>query len=172
MEHLQYPVGKWVIREEHSSAEIKNLLVVINELASHYRTLTEKLDNEALAKTYRQDSWNIRQLVHHVADTHLFHYLRLKHSLTEDKPNGVIGKINDWANMPDYTEGPIEDSLLMIESVHRRFVFLFERLEPSQYAKSYFHPGRQLYVTLPQSLDMIVWHLKHHLAHIEIALEN
>ena len=171
MEHLQYPVGKWIIIEEHSQSEIKNLLSQINELASQYRTLIENLDTISLAKTYREDSWNIRQLVHHVADTLLFHYLRLKHALTEDKPNGVIGKINDWATMADYTEGPIEDSLLMIESVHRRFVFLFERLETSVYTKSYYHTGRQLFVTLPQTLDMIVWHLKHHLAHIDIALK-
>lgn len=123
MEHLQYPVGKWEIRDEHSPAQIKNLLAQINELASQYRRLTENVNEIDLAKTYRKDSWNIRQLIHHVADTHLFHYLRLKHSLTEDKPNGVIGKINDWATMTDYTQGPIEDSLLMIESVHRRFVF-------------------------------------------------
>jgi DinB superfamily len=172
MEHLQYPVGKWSPKEITDSQEIKSLSKDILKYAAQYRNLTENLDNQELAKTYREGSWNIRQLVHHVADSHLFHYLRLKHALTEDKPVGVLGKINDWAEMADYTEGPIEDSLLMIESVHRRYVLLFESLSPEVYERSYFHPFRQLYVTIPQSLDMIVWHLRHHLAHIEIALKN
>jgi hypothetical protein len=172
MEHLQYPVGKWSPKEITDSKEIKSLSKDILKYAAQYRNLTENLDNQELAKTYREGSWNIRQLVHHVADSHLFHYLRLKHALTEDKPVGVLGKINDWAEMADYTEGPIEDSLLMIESVHRRYVLLFESLNPEVYDRSYFHPFRQLYVTIPQSLDMIVWHLRHHLAHIEIALKN
>jgi DinB superfamily len=172
MEHLQYPVGKWSPKEITDSQEIKSLSKDILKYAAHYRNLTENLDNQQLAKTYREGGWNIRQLVHHVADSHLFHYLRLKHALTEDKPVGVLGKINDWAEMADYTEGPIEDSLLIIESVHRRYVLLFESLNPEVYERSYFHPFRQLYVTIPQSLDMIVWHLRHHLAHIEIALKN
>jgi hypothetical protein len=172
MEHLQYPVGKWSPKEITDNQEIKDLAADILKYSSQYRILTEKLDTNELSKTYREGSWNIRQLVHHVADSHLFHYLRLKHALTEEKPNGVLGKINDWAEMADYTEGPIEDSLLMIESVHRRYVLLFESLNPDVYDRSYFHPFRQLYVTIPQSLDMIVWHLRHHLAHIEIALKN
>jgi DinB superfamily len=172
MEHLQYPVGKWSPKEITDSQEIKSLSKDILKYATQYRNLTENLDNQQLAKTYREGGWNIRQLVHHIADSHLFHYLRLKHALTEDKPVGVLGKINDWAEMADYTEGPIEDSLLIIESVHRRYVLLFESLNPEVYERSYFHPFRQLYVTIPQSLDMIVWHLRHHLAHIEIALKN
>jgi hypothetical protein len=172
MENLQYPVGKWSGKTEFSQQEIDGFAAEILTLASQYRSLTESLTDDQLAKTYREGGWNIRQLVHHVADSHLFHYLRLKHALTEDQPNGVLGKINDWAEMADYTEGPVEDSLLMIESVHRRFVFLFKSLAPDVYNRSYFHPFRQLYVTIPQSLDMIVWHLKHHLAHIAIALKN
>jgi hypothetical protein len=172
MEHLQYPVGKWSPKEITDNQEIKDLAADILKYSSQYRILTENLDTDELSKTYREGSWNIRQLVHHVADSHLFHYLRLKHALTEEKPNGVLGKINDWAEMADYTEGPIEDSLLMIESVHRRYVLLFKSLSPEVYDRSYFHPFRQLYVTIPQSLDMIVWHLRHHLAHIEIALKN
>jgi DinB superfamily len=172
MEHLQYPVGKWSPKEITDYQEIKNLAAEILKYAAQYRTLTKNLDNKQLAKKYREGSWTIRQLVHHVADSHLFHYLRLKHALTEDKPVGVLGKINDWAEMADYTEGPIEDSLLMIESVHRRYVILFESLSEEVYDRSYFHPFRQLYLTIPQSLDMIVWHLRHHLAHIEIALKN
>ncbi|MGL4632516.1 MAG: YfiT family bacillithiol transferase [Leadbetterella sp.] len=166
---MQYPVGKWNLRTSHSKEDISALLTEILGLSQKYRLSTEKLSDEGLSKRYREGGWNIRQLVHHVADTHLFHYLRLKHALTEDKPIGVLGKINDWADMPDYIEGPIEDSLWMIESIHRKYVYLFERLLVDLYQKSYFHPVREIYVNLPQSLDMIVWHLKHHLAHIEIA---
>jgi hypothetical protein len=171
MEDLQYPVGKWIQKEEaYTAAEIQNMLAEILKYAEAYRPLCKNLSDKELAQTYRPEGWNIRQLVHHVADTHLFHYLRLKHAITEDKPVGVLGKINEWAELADYTDGPIEDSLLMIESVHKRYVFLFKSLTEDQYPKSYFHPFRQVHVTLTQALSMIVWHLKHHLAHIEIAL--
>jgi hypothetical protein len=172
MEHIQYPIGKWNPKTNLTSQDIEQLTSDILKYATEYRRLTENLNADQLAKTYREGGWNIRQVIHHVADTHLFHYLRLKHAITEDKPNGVLGKINEWAEMADYTEGPIEDSLLMIESIHRRYIILFNSLDSALYDRSYFHPFRQIYVTVPESLDMIVWHLRHHLGHIEIALKN
>ncbi len=137
-----------------------------------YKELTQHLSEEDLEKTYREGSWTIRQVVHHVADTHLFHFIRLKHALTEENAVGVIGNVNAWAVLPDTQKAPIADSLQMIESTHKRYAYVFANIPASDYGRTYFHPFRQINVTVPQALDMVIWHLKHHLGHIEIALRT
>jgi hypothetical protein len=170
IENVQYPVGKWASKDHYSSEEIKQNIADILAYALKYKELTQHLSEEDLEKTYREGSWTIRQVVHHVADTHLFHFLRLKHALTEENPNGVIGNVNALAMLPDSAKAPIEDSLQMIESTHKRYAYVFSNIPVSGYGRTYYHPFRQINVNLPQAIDMTVWHAKHHLGHIEIAL--
>jgi hypothetical protein len=170
LEQIQYPVGKWVAQEDYSGEEIKQNIETMLIYANRYRELTAGLSDEVLAKTYREGSWNIRQVVNHVADTHLWHFLRIKQALTETNPIGVFGDVNALALLPDYLDAPIEDSLQMIESTHKRYAYLFANIPESSYARTYYHPFRQIDVSLRKALSMTVWHLKHHLGHIQIAL--
>jgi DinB superfamily len=170
LEQIQYPIGKWASKDHYSPEEIQQNMADIVAYALKYKELTSHLSEEDLEKTYREGSWTIRQVVHHVADTHLFHFLRLKHALTEENPNGVIANVNAFAVLPDSAKAPIEDSLQMIESTHKRYAYLFSNIPVSDYQRTYYHPFRQLNVNLPQAIDMTVWHAKHHLGHIEIAL--
>ena len=171
-ESIQYPIGKWVSKDHYSSEEIKQNMADILAYALKYKELTEHLSEEDLEKTYRNDSWTVRQLVHHVADTHLWHFIRIKQVLTEENPAGVMGNVNALSSLPDSANAPIGDSLLMIESTHKRYAYVFSNIPSSDYGRTYYHPFRQINVNLLQAIDMTVWHLKHHLGHIEIALSN
>lgn len=172
-EERQFPIGKWVIRDEYSEAEITEHLRLLLALPAEIKQLTADLPDSALARPYREGGWNVRQLIHHLADTHLFHLIRLKHALTETNPVGVIGLINQWATLPDYgTEASVADSLDMIAITHRKFVFLVQHLSPEQWQRTYHHPFRQLDVNVAQSIDMLLWHTRHHFAHIKLALAD
>ena len=171
LENIQYPIGKWVAKEKYSSEEIKENIAQIRVYSLKYKELALYLSEEDLEKTYREGSWTIRQLVHHVADTHLWHFIRIKQALTEENPVGIFGNVNALSALPDSAKAPIADSLMMIESTHNRYAYLFENIAESEYYKTYYHPFRQINVTIPQAIDMTVWHANHHLEHILIALK-
>lgn len=170
LEQIQYPIGKWTAKDHYSSEEIQQNIADILAYPLKYRELTEILADEDLEKTYREGSWTIRQIVHHLADTHLWHFIRIKQALTEENPQGIFGNVNALSVLPDSAKAPIEDSLQMIESTHKRYAYVCSNIPKSDYNKTYYHPFRQINVTIPQTLDMTVWHSKHHLRHIEIAL--
>lgn len=171
IESVQYPIGKWTAKDHYSPEEIEQNRADILAYALKYKELTSHLSDEDLEKTYREGSWTIRQLVHHVADTHLWHFIRIKQALTEENPVGVLGNVNAFSALPDSTKAPIADSLQMIESTHKRYAYVFSNISVSDYERTYYHPFRQLNVTLLQAIDMTVWHLRHHLEHILIALK-
>lgn len=170
IEQIQYPIGKWVAKNHYSSEEIQQNIAELLAYSLKYKELTQHLSEEDLAKTYREDSWTVRQIVHHVADTHLWHFIRIKQALTEENPHGVFGNVNALSALPDSSKAPIEDSLQMIESTHKRYAYVCLNISESDYNRTYYHPFRQIDVTLPQAIDMTVWHTKHHLRHMEIAL--
>lgn len=169
IEQRQYPVGKWddtrQITDSINSQNIEDLLPKTYELIN----LVQHLNEDELALGYREGSWSIKQIVHHMADTHLFHFLRLKHTLTEEKPIGVIGNVNLFVQTADCLD-PIDQSLIMLDSTHKRYLSMYKGINKTDYGKSYFHSFRQLDITVPQALDMVIWHLNHHTAHIKIAL--
>jgi len=171
LEQIQYPIGKWVAKDQYSSEEIQQNIDDLFAYPLKYRKLTQHLSEEDLAKTYREGSWTVRQIVHHVADTHLWHFIRIKQALTEENPHGFFGNVNAFSALPDSAKAPIEDSLQMIESTHKRCAYVFLNIPESDYHRTYYHPYRQINVTLPQAIDMTVWHAKHHFEHILIALK-
>lgn len=170
IENIQYPVGKWAAKDHYSATEIQENIAQIRAYGLKYKELTQNLSEEDLEKTYREGSWTIRQVVHHVADTHLWHFIRIKQALTEENPKTVFGNVNVLAGLADSAKAPILDSLMMIESTHNRYAYLAESIAESDYYKTYYHPLRQIYVTIPQAIDMVFWHAKHHFEHILIAL--
>jgi DinB superfamily len=170
IEQRQYPIGKWESKEIYSAEEIQQNLSDMVMYAQKYSELTAHLSDEDLAKTYREGSWTIRQIVHHVADTQLWHYIRLKQTLAEENPTGIFVNVNALVTLADY-ETAIADSLQMIKGAHTRYAILFASVSASDHSKTYYHPHRKINVTMPQGLDMALWHAKHHYHHICIALE-
>lgn len=135
IQSLQFPIGKWSPKGEYTPEEIQERIDTLKSIPAAYRALTETLSHEDLQKQYREGSWTIRQLIHHVADMHLLHYIRFKQSLTETAPNGVVAKIDAWATMEEAKTAPIAYSLQMIEGTHARWTYLIEQMSEEDFRK-------------------------------------
>ncbi len=162
---LRYPIGRFAPPAASlpgiRAAEIQTLRL----LPEHLRAAVSGLNNTQLDTPYREGGWTVRQVVHHLADSHAMAYTRCKLALTEDWP--TINPYNEaaWANLPDSRSLPVEVSLAMIEPLHARWTALFDALTEEEFQKGYNHPeaGRQ---TLAKALAIYDWHSRHHTAHI------
>ncbi|QIP17092.1 putative metal-dependent hydrolase [Spirosoma aureum] len=173
MDNRKYPIGPFVIQETYSPGELAQIIHRIETIPAEYRRLVENLSPDDLAKTYREGSWTVRQLVHHVADIQLLHYLRMKKALTEpDYSEATMIDMNAWAGTADATTAPVDDSLLLFEGAHRRYAYLARSLDEKALAIRYNHPVRKIQFTQAQALAISVWHAEHHLAHIKLALST
>ncbi|MCF0063995.1 DinB family protein [Dyadobacter chenwenxiniae] len=171
MTDRKFPIGPFVLKDDYAPAEIESFIQIIRSSASAYKELVENLGEEDLAKTYREGSWNIRQLIHHVADIALLHYLRMKKAVTEpdyDAPTMI--DMDAWAATGDSLGMPIADSLNILAGTNQRYTHFATSLDAEAFAKAYFHPFRKIWLNQKQALAMSVWHLQHHLAHIKLAL--
>lgn len=161
---LKYPIGTFNFTGEITGSVTTAWINDIAELPRLLREAVRNLDDEQLDTPYRPGGWSVRQVIHHVADSHMNAYVRFKLALTEDKP--VIKPYEEakWAELPDYTL-PIEPSLLLIETLHQRWVTVLRELTPADLEKTFIHPESGV-VSLGRNIGIYAWHGKHHLAHI------
>jgi DinB family protein len=167
---LRYPVGP-IDRPTTplDSGSRAAYLATIEELPARIRTLVKGLSDGQLETRYRPGGWTIRQLVHHIPDSHLNAYVRTKLAVTESEPAIKTYEEARWAELPDGKSAPIAMSLDLLDALHRRWVTFLRALPESDYAKSFVHPewGR---VSIDEAIGMYAWHSRHHAAHIELAL--
>ena len=162
---LRYPIGKWAPPQgEISPAWRANHITDIATLPSQVRAAVTGLSDAQLDTPYRPRGWTLRQVVHHLADSHANGFIRSKLALTEDNPTIKPYDEEGWAELPD-SKLPVEVSLRMLESVHERWSALLGALPAEKFVSPYQHPqtGPQ---TLDSSLSTYSWHGRHHLAHI------
>lgn len=171
--HLKFPIGPFVLKDNIERQELDELITTIASSPAHYRELTENLSATDLRKTYREGSWNVQQLVNHVADMQLLHFFRMKRALTEsDYKEVTLVNVDGWANTTDGLELPYDDALDMFDAITKRYVFLMRSLNEQQLAIAYYHPIRKIMLNQKQAIAMTAWHVKHHLEHIRIALQG
>jgi len=171
--YLKFPIGPFVKKEEYRSEELSSLIEDIKNAPAAYKRLAESFSEDDLLKEYRPGGWNVAQLIHHVADVQLLHFLRMKRAITEsDYKEVTLVNIDGWANTMDGTIAPVEDSILMLEGITKRYVFLIKSLSADELRIAYHHPVRDFYISQVQAVAMSAWHLKHHLAHINLALQK
>ncbi|MCM3388775.1 putative metal-dependent hydrolase [Ureibacillus chungkukjangi] len=166
----RYPIGKFSCSECISSEEVQGWVDDIKSLPAKLNEALKELDVKVLENTYREGGWSIRQLVHHIADSHLNSYIRFKLALTEDNPTIKPYSEEKWAELSDSTL-PLEVSLSLIQGLHERWGFLLENLTPAELEKTFTHPESGV-ITLKENIGLYAWHGNHHLAHIKIALEK
>jgi hypothetical protein len=166
---LRYPIGRFV----KPSGPPKELISQQIEIISQYPALLKKevvgLTAEELKLTYRPDGWNISQVIHHTADSHMNAFVRFKLALTESTPTIKPYRENLWAQLPDTTDVPIEASLNILEGLHFRWTTLLRTLSEEDLEKKYFHPEQKKEVALFDVLALYAWHCRHHLAHVQQA---
>ncbi|MGO8789055.1 MAG: YfiT family bacillithiol transferase [Terriglobia bacterium] len=167
---LQYPIGKftWGRAGEGllaGEAERRQWLADIEQTPARLRAAVAELTEGQLDTPYRPGGWTVRQLVHHLADSHMNSYVRFRLALTEDEPTIKPYEQQLWADLPDARSAPAELSLTLLDSLHQRWVSLLRSLAPEDFARAFKHPelGR---VTLERNLALYAWHGKHHVAHI------
>ncbi|WP_439556742.1 YfiT family bacillithiol transferase [Dyadobacter sp.] len=171
MTDRKYPIGPFVPQESYTEEELAELIATIESAPAAYRELAANFSDEDLRKTYREGSWTVQQLIHHVADIHLVHFFRMKKALTEPAYKEVtLINMDGWVKTPEADLYPIADSLAIFESIGNRYVYLAKNLTAEQLDIAYFHPVRQMWISQKQALAMSAWHVKHHFAHIELAL--
>jgi uncharacterized damage-inducible protein DinB len=161
---LRYPIGPDVAPEHTTPAERAERIIAIGALPADLRAAVGKLSDKQIDTPYRPGGWTVRQLVHHIADSHANGYIRLKLALTEENPTIKPYAEERWAELPD-SKLPIDLSLQMVDAVHARWATVLRSLKESDFARTYQHPERGS-MTLDVALASYVWHGKHHVAHI------
>lgn len=167
LEHLKYPIGKANIPVLISSNQIKEWIKVLEVFPSKIANLVKDLNDKQLDTPYRPEGWTIRQVVHHLADSHHNSYTRFKWALTEDKPTIKAYFEERWAELHDSKSAPILLSLNALASTHAKLVYLLKGLSYDDLDSVFIHPDGNEEVSLKENIGIYAWHSKHHYAHIE-----
>lgn len=166
---LQYPIGRFQAPEQIDAAQRQQWMEQLKALPEQLEAMLAKFRPEDLEKPYREGSWTARQVVHHLFDSHVHCYVRMKAALTEQ--DGVEIKDyneNAYAQLPDGKHAPVELSLMGLKALHHRWVYLLQSLSEEDWQKTYFHPTRGIHYRLDRVLGLYAWHGLHHLAHLNL----
>lgn len=167
---LRYPVGRVAFPETYTAEHVQDALSVLRELPAQVRALVTGLTSAQLATPYRLGGWTVKQVVHHMADSHMNGYLRIKLGITAPGTTIVPYAEKLWAELTDATQDDLSPSLLILDGVHRRMVQVLESLSLAQlHTLHYNHPESGTF-PLVKFMWMYRWHSLHHLGHIRLAL--
>jgi len=162
---LRYPVGKFSRPTAFGTADRAAAIDAIAALPTALREAVRGLSDAQLDTPYRPGGWTVRQLVHHVADSHMNAYVRLRLALTEENPTIKPYDEQKWAALADATSLPVDVSLGILDGIHHRWTVLLHALGPADFARTLLHPDNG-----PMSLDVLLalyaWHSRHHVAHV------
>jgi uncharacterized damage-inducible protein DinB len=144
---------------------LSDALLTLGELPQNLRAAVDDLHADQLDTPYREGGWTVRQLVHHIADSHMNCYVRIKLALTEDAPTIKAYDEAAWAMLHDGQDAPIEWSLELLEALHARLLMLLRSLSPKQWQRTFVHPENGA-LSLETVALLYAWHSRHHVAHI------
>jgi hypothetical protein len=162
---LQYPIGRFEWRGPNSADDRRRLIDTIDQAPANLRSAVEDLSEQQLDTPYRPGGWTVRQVTHHVPDSHMNAYTRFRLALTEDEPTVKPYDESRWAELADARTAPVEASLALLESLHLRWVMLLRSLAEADFARQFRHPELGV-VSLDKNLALYAWHGRHHVAHV------
>ncbi len=177
LNELQYPLGNFNYTATKTTplkvteAKTNEAIEKIKQLPKKLSKLITPLTAKELNYLHRLNGWTIKQLVHHLADSHMHSYIRFKLSLTENKPTIKPYLENEWANLEEVNKSKIDFSLMLLTGLHARWVVLLKSLKKSDWQRCFFHPEYKKEIPLQQNVFLYAWHGEHHLAHIQQALK-
>ena len=166
LESLRFPIGPFAPPETVGPADVAAWIDRIESLPARLRAAVEPLDEAQLDTPYRPGGWTVRQVVHHLADSHLNSHSRFRLALTEDVPEIRPYDEKLWAELDDARSGPLEPSLAILEGVHHRWSALLDSLVEADYQHRLYHPEIGEELDLAQMTVGYGWHCRHHVAHI------
>ena len=171
MEDLRYPIGRFDVSLPVTSAQRPALIDAIAAAPAGLRAAVAGLDDAQLDTPYREGGWTVRQVIHHVPDSHMNAYVRFKWTLTEDVPAIKTYDEGAWARLHDSRDTPVAVSLALLDVLHQRWVTLLRGMDDGAWARTLQHPEWGA-LDLPRLLGMYAWHGKHHTAHVTALRER
>ena len=165
MSDPRYPIGKFNGQAPASPAEREKFIKEIEETPAKLKAAIHGLSDKQLDTPYRDGGWTVRQVVHHVPDSHLNSYIRFKLALTENEPTIKPYCEDRWAELADSELTPVEVSVNLLDSLHKRWVLLLRSLKADEWKKTFRHPELGA-ITLDKTLALYAWHGRHHVAHV------
>ena len=168
---LRYPIGRFKTHAAISSGERADAIATLAELPEQLRNATDGLSAAQLSTPYREGGWTVRQVVHHVPDSHMNSFIRCKLALTEEEPTIKPYDEDSWARLGDVRNTAVEVSLSLLESLHQRWVVLLRSLRDEDWSRNFRHPELGL-MSLEKNLALYAWHGRHHVAHITALRER
>ncbi len=161
-----YPIGTFTLEGAITPARREGWIAEVADLPAQLRAAVQGFTEAQYDTPYREEGWTVRQVVHHLPDSHMNAYIRFKFALTENNPTIKPYAEERWAELPDVAGTQVGVSLVLLESLHRRWVVLLKALTESDWQRTYFHPDQKKSLKLEGVLAMYAWHGKHHVAHI------
>lgn len=165
MNDMRYPIGKFAYDGSPTEDQRRTFCNQIAEAPANLQAAVKGLSEQQLETPYRPEGWSVRQVVHHVPESHMNAYIRFKLGLTEDDPTIKPYAEDRWAQTPDVKATPVEVSLALLDSLHDRWVRLLRLLGPAEWKRTFRHPELGP-MTLEKTLALYAWHGRHHVAHI------
>jgi uncharacterized damage-inducible protein DinB len=166
MDTLRFPIGLFEHEGEVSQSQLLQWMADIESTPSRLRDAVAGLSDEQLDTPYRPGGWTLRQVVHHVADSHMNSYTRFKLALTEDGPTIRPYYEDRWAELSDGKSAPVELSLALLDALHSRWMILLRDMQHEQFARAFVHPESGNTIRLDWNVGNYAWHGNHHIAHI------
>ena len=167
----RYPIGKFSFEGPLSEEQKSHFLDDIEQTPARLKAAVKGLSEQQLETPYRDGGWTVRQVVHHVPDSHLNSYIRFKLALTEEEPTIRPYFEDRWAELPEAKTAPIELSLSLLEDLHKRWMLMLRALKPAEWKRTFRHPEIGL-MTLEKNLALYAWHGRHHVAHVTALRER
>ncbi|MCB9202526.1 MAG: putative metal-dependent hydrolase [Flavobacteriales bacterium] len=164
--NLQYPIGTFEESDYYGNQKIFEMISEIEKFPLKLKEIVSSLSEEELNIPYREKGWNSKQVVHHLADSHLNAYLRFKLALTENNPTIRPYLEDKFGELEEYNTTPIKLSLEFIDVLHQKWIILLNTLSENDLEKTYFHPELNENVSLKTAVKMYAWHSEHHFQHI------
>lgn len=165
MSDPRYPIGKFSFQGSLTPEQKRQYLNDIEQTPARLRAAVRGLSEKQLDTPYREGGWTVRQVIHHVPDSHMNSYVRFKLALTEDDPTIKPYMEDRWAELPEAKQAPTEVSLALLDSLHQRWVLVLRGLTDADWQRTFRHPDLGS-MTLEKTLALYAWHGRHHVAHV------
>ena len=172
LEKLKYPIGIYQIPNPITQDHITEWISILEHLPERLSRMVEVLTESQLETPYRPGGWTVRQVIHHVSDSHHHSYIRFKWALTEDNPIIKPYLEKEWAALFDTKTAPIQMSLDHLRAVHFKLVYLLKGLNKEQLKRTFVHPEGNQVSTLEENIGRYAWHGSHHFAHIKNLIDR
>jgi len=169
MSKEQYPIGPFKKPSSYTEADLRNWMSDLQKLPALLEAEVKGLDDDDLETPYRDGGWTIRQVINHIADSHVNMYLRIRQALTQNNPSIIAYDQDSWAMLIDAEDGPIEPSIKIIDGIHSRTLYLLDSLRHGEFERTYYHPEYDKTYKIWEVVALYAWHSNHHLAHVKMA---